>query len=99
MNISQTLNGSELLLEVEGRLDTSTAPEFGKLINEIGPKVTKLIVDLGKVTYVSSAGLRVLLLAHKTMAKAEGMVVRNVIQEVMDIFTMTGFSEILNIEA
>ncbi len=98
MNITKTLNGSELLLELDGSLDTSTAPELNKVVTESIDGVTKLIIDLAKVGYVSSAGLRVLLVSYKTMSKQGGMVIRNVCEEVMDVFTMTGFVDILDIE-
>ncbi|MCR5079410.1 MAG: STAS domain-containing protein [Bacilli bacterium] len=98
MNITKTKNGSELLLELDGNLDTSTAPDLNKVINESLFGITSLIIDLENVTYVSSAGLRVLLVAYKTMTKKGSMVVRHVNKDVMDIFSMTGFDSILTIE-
>ncbi len=98
MTIKQTRNGDELLLELGGRLDTSTAPELHKVVTESTADVNKLVIDLADIGYVSSAGLRVLLVAHKTMSQKGGMVVRHVVQDVMDVFAMTGFTEILDIE-
>ncbi|MCR5490841.1 MAG: STAS domain-containing protein [Bacilli bacterium] len=98
MTITKKQNGSELLVELSGRLDTITAPEFNKFLTENLSGIKTLIIDLGKVDYVSSAGLRVLLLAHKTMAEEGQLIIRHVIKDVMDIFTMTGFNEIFTIE-
>ena len=98
MNIVKKLNGSELLLEVEGAIDSTTAPEFNTVLEESLNGITSLIIDFKKVDYISSAGLRVLLVACKTMSKQGDMVVRNANNNIMDIFTMTGFVNILKIE-
>ena len=86
------------VIEVAGRLDTITAPMLDKTINEDIPGVKNLILDLKEVAYVSSAGLRVLQSAQKKMQKVGSMKVRNVCSEVMEVFEMTGFADILVIE-
>ena len=86
------------VIEVAGRLDTITAPMLDKTINEDIPGVKNLILDIKDVAYVSSAGLRVLLSAQKKMQKVGSMKVRNVCAEVMEVFEMTGFADILLIE-
>lgn len=86
------------VIEVAGRLDTITAPMLDKTINEDIPGVKNLILDIKDVAYVSSAGLRVLLSAQKKMQKVGSMKVRNVCPEVMEVFEMTGFADILVIE-
>ena len=86
------------VIEVAGRLDTITAPMLDKTINEDIPGVKNLILDIKDVAYVSSAGLRVLLSAQKKMQKVGSMKVRNVCAEVMEVFEMTVFADILVIE-
>ena len=98
MNINKKLNGSELLFELEGSIDSTSAPELDKVINESIKDVESLILDFKNVDYISSAGLRVLLVAYKTMAKQGKMIVRHPNSNVMDIFSMTGFDNILTIE-
>ncbi|MBQ9565121.1 MAG: STAS domain-containing protein [Synergistaceae bacterium] len=98
MEIKKTQNGSELTVALEGRLDTVTAPELEAALGGL-EGVTKLTIDMEKLAYVSSAGLRVLLNAQKKMAKNGGsMVVRNANDELKEIFEITGFDEILTIE-
>ena len=98
MNIHRTVNNDELTLSIEGRLDTLTAPELEKTIdNDLGG-IEKLVLDLEKLDYISSAGLRVLLHAEKIMQRLGGMRVKNVSEAVMEIFAVTGFDEILTIE-
>ncbi len=98
MNIKQTLEGTSLLLELEGRLDTSTSPELEEQINEKIDDITELTFDFAGVDYISSSGLRVLLSAQKKMNAKGKMTVKNVNETVSEIFEITGFSEILNIE-
>lgn len=98
MTITKTQNGSELAVVVEGRLDTITAPELEKELNESLEGVTSLIFDLKKLDYVSSAGLRVLLSAQKKMNKQGEMKLIHVNETIMEIFEVTGFSDILTIE-
>ncbi|MCR4601150.1 MAG: STAS domain-containing protein [Clostridia bacterium] len=99
MTINKTLNGTELIVAIVGRLDTTTAPQLDEEINQSIMGVEKLVIDVAEMEYISSAGLRVLLSAHKKMTKQGSMVIRNVSEIVMDIFDVTGFSDILTIEA
>ena len=98
MNVTKKQNGSELFIEVSGSIDTVTAPELNKIINESLKGINSLIFDFAKVDYISSAGLRVLLAARKSITKDGNVVIRNSNQNIMDIFTMTGFDNILTIE-
>lgn len=97
MTITNRKNGEQLIVSVEGRLDTTTAPQLEKFIGENSDGVKELVIDLEKLEYISSAGLRVLLSAHKKMSKVGTMKVTNVRDEVMEVFDMTGFSDILDI--
>ena len=98
MTIEKQRNGDALLVAVEGRLDTTTAPELeGELKNSLDG-VKELVLDLGKLEYISSAGLRVQLSAHKTIAKQGSMKLTGVGEIIMEIFEVTGFNDILNIE-
>jgi len=98
LKIDQKGIGSKLTVALEGRLDTVTAPQLeGQLKEALGP-VTELIIDAEKLEYISSAGLRVLLSAQKIMSKQGSMVVKNVSEEVNEIFEVTGFSDILTIQ-
>lgn len=98
LDIKKTLDGDNLEFILEGRLDTITAPELEEAIKESLDGVDKLSFDFTDLAYVSSAGLRVLLSAQKTMNGRGGMVVRNVSEEIQEIFDVTGFSDILTIE-
>lgn len=98
MTIEIKKNVDELVLEITGRVDTITAPTLDKTINENLANVKSLILDLKGLEYISSAGLRVLLSAQKKMQKNNVMKVINVSDEIMDIFEMTGFVDILTIE-
>ena len=91
-------NAEEAIIEIAGRLDTTTAPALDKTINEDIEGVKDLVLDLNGLEYISSAGLRVLLSAQKKMQKIGSMKVKNVCEEVMDVFEMTGFADILVIE-
>ena len=98
MNIVKTQEGTTLTIAPEGRLDTVTAPQLEGELRTAVDGVSELIFDLGALDYVSSAGLRVLLSAQKVMNKQGSMTVRNANPEIMEIFEVTGFSDILNIE-
>ena len=98
MTIEIKVNGDTTTLAVAGRLDTTTAPTLDKTINEEIQTPKHLILDIKDVSYISSAGLRVLLGAQKKMQKIGTMKVVNVCAEVMDVFEMTGFADILVIE-
>ena len=95
MTIKKTVNQNTALLEIEGWLDTQTAPELGVVLDELYPMVTEIILDMNALEYISSAGLRQILAAHKKMNGS--LTIKNVSAEVMDIFNMTGFSEFLHI--
>ena len=97
MLLNKTLNGNELTVAIEGRLDTTTAPQLEAELSGLG-EVKTLIIDMEKLIYISSAGLRVLLKAQKIMNKQGSMTVKNVSKEIKDIFEVTGFDELLNIE-
>ena len=98
MTIEKNLNAAELTVKVTGRLDTTTAPQLEASLNESYNGVTKLVLDFASLEYLSSAGLRVLLQAQKTMNKQGEMVVRNVNETISEIFEVTGFSDVLTIE-
>ena len=98
MTIEIKKNASETIIEIVGRLDTITAPALDKTINEDIGDTKNLVLDVKGMEYISSAGLRVLLGAQKKMQKIGSMKVKNVCAEVMDVFEMTGFADILVIE-
>ena len=98
MTIEIKKANNETILEIIGRLDTSTAPVLDKKIQEEIPENANLTLNLKGLEYISSAGLRVLLSTQKRMQKAGSMKLKNVCEEVMDVFEMTGFAEILVIE-
>lgn len=98
MNIKKKKDGSTLTVKISGRIDTATAPEVDKCINQNLDGVTSLILDFEDVNYVSSAGLRVLLSLHKKMMANGEMKLINVNSEVCDVFEVTGFDEILTFE-
>ena len=98
MNINRTLNDNELTLALEGRLDTITAPALEDVIKNGLGGVDKLVFDFEKLEYISSAGLRVMLLAQKIMSRLGGMRVVNANDTIMEIFDVTGFTDILTIE-
>ena len=98
MQLTQVKDNGKLIIAISGRVDTTTAPELEKNITENAEGVTELILDLKDLTYTSSAGLRTILKAQKLMNKQGSMKVINVQSDVMEIFDMTGFSEILTIE-
>ena len=97
MNIVKTRDNGTLTIAPEGRIDIATAPDLEQEIKDLDG-VTELIFDLEKLTYISSAGLRVLLLAQKKMNKQGSMKVIHVNEMVMEVFEVTGFSDILTIE-
>ena len=98
MTIQIKKNAAETTIEIVGRLDTITAPALDKTINEDLGDTKDLILDVKGMEYISSAGLRVLLGAQKKMQKIGSMKVINVCAEVMEVFEMTGFADILVIE-
>ena len=98
MTIEIKKNAAETIIRIVGRLDTITAPALDKAINEDIGDTRNLILDMKSLEYISSAGLRVLLGAQKKMQKIGSMKVVNVCEEVMEVFEMTGFADILVIE-
>ena len=98
MTIEKKQNGSALEIALEGRLDTMTSPELENELKNALPGAESLTLDFSKLDYISSAGLRVLLSAHKTMSAKGGMKVTHVNEIVQEVFEVTGFSDILTIE-
>lgn len=97
MEIEVTKNGNELTLAPAGRLDTATAPQMQKVVEENIGGVTNLTFDLKNLKYLSSAGLRVLMRVQKTMSKQGTMKLVNVNEDIMEIFDMTGLADMFNI--
>lgn len=97
MTITNTKENSSLHVALDGRLDTTTAPQLEAFLKDSLEGVTELELDLAKLEYISSAGLRVLLSSQKTMNKAGTMTVKNVNAEIREIFEITGFCDILTI--
>jgi anti-sigma B factor antagonist len=98
MTIEIKKSVDELSLEITGRLDTITAPVLEKTINENLGEIKSLILDLKHLEYISSAGLRVLLSAQKKLQQNGAMKLKNVCEDVMGVFEITGFADILAIE-
>lgn len=98
LKISMTKDGSEYTFLLEGRLDTITSPDLESKINEVIGNATKLTMDLAKLEYISSAGLRVLLGALQDMEDKGEMVVCNLTEPVHVVFELTGFGRLFNIE-
>jgi anti-sigma B factor antagonist len=98
MTIEIKRNAEETIVKLVGRLDTITAPALDKTINEDIADAKNLILDLKELEYISSAGLRVLLSAQKKYGKLGYLKVTNVCEEILSVFEMTGFADILTIE-
>lgn len=98
MTIEIKRNTEHTVIELVGRLDTTTAPALEKTINNDCAETKNLVLDLKRLEYISSAGLRVLLATQKKMQKIGSMKLINVCEEVMEVFEMTGFADILTIE-
>jgi anti-sigma B factor antagonist len=98
MTIEIKKTSEETIIEIVGRLDTITAPALDKTINEDIGDTKNLVLDVKGMEYISSAGLRVLLAAQKKMQKIGSMKVTGVCEDVMEVFEMTGFADILVIE-
>ena len=96
MNIRKEKNGTTLNIALEGRLDTSTAPNLEAELKHLDG-VSELNLDFAALEYISSAGLRVLLVAQKAMKKQGKMVIHHVNETIMDVFEVTGFIDILTI--
>ena len=98
MDIKKTKNDTTLTLAIQGRIDTTTAPQLEAELRSAIDGVTELYLDFTGVEYISSAGLRVLLSAQKLMSRQGKMVLSHVNESVMEVFEVTGFSDILTIE-
>ena len=98
LNINKNLNGETLTVTLEGRLDTTTAPQLEESLRKSMDGIKELILDFQDLEYISSAGLRVLLSAQKNMAKQGSMKLIHVSDVIMEIFEVTGFVDILTIE-
>ena len=98
LTINKKTENQKLILKLEGRLDTVTSPDLENELSGSLDGITELLIDFEKLEYISSAGLRVLLSAQKAMNKQGVMKVTNVNETVMEIFEVTGFSDILTIE-
>ena len=98
MTVNKNKNGTSVIYAVSGRLDTTSAPELEKIIRTELEGITELTFDLSGLDYISSAGLRILLTAQKTMNAQGSMKVKGVNEIVAEIFDVTGFSDILTIE-
>ncbi|MGI6193097.1 MAG: STAS domain-containing protein [Christensenellales bacterium] len=98
MIITKTLEDKSLTVKLEGRLDTSTAPQLDEELNASLDGVTELVLDMTDLAYLSSAGLRSILAAQKRMNRQGSMTVRGVCPAIMEVFEMTGFVDILTIE-
>ena len=98
MNIVKTQENHSLTPQLEGRLDTTTAPALEQELKDSLNGITHLVLDMEQLAYLSSAGLRVILAAQKQMNKQGQMVVRHVNDTIMEVFNLTGFSDILTIE-
>ncbi len=98
LKIEQNLENGKAVFALEGRLDTVTAPELEQSLKAVLPGLTELKLDFEKLEYISSAGLRVLLSAQKVMNRQGEMTLSKVSETIMEIFEVTGFSDILTIE-
>ena len=98
LNITKEQQGKKTVIALEGRLDTNTASQLEGEIEGIGSDVAELEIDMTALEYISSAGLRVLLLAHKKMSKQGEMTVSHASEAVMEILDVTGFADILEVK-
>ncbi len=98
MTINKNVNGEALTISIEGRLDTTTAPQLETELKKSLDGIKTLVLDIAALEYISSAGLRVLLSAQKVMNKQGEMTIKGANEAIMEIFEVTGFVDILNIE-
>lgn len=98
MTIIKNKENDTLVMALEGRLDTTTAPQLDAEVKTSLDGIKELIFDFTSLQYISSAGLRVILSAQKTMNKQGKMIVKNVNSDIMEVFEITGFSDIMNIQ-
>jgi len=97
MDITKEINGSKMTVKINGRLDTNSAPELEREVMENIEGIEELVFDLSQMPYTSSAGLRVFLKAQKQMNKQGNMCVIGACEDVLEVFEITGFSDIINI--
>ena len=98
MTITKTQENDKLTVSIEGRLDTTTAPRLEAVLKSSLDNIKELVFDIKELEYISSAGLRVLLAAQKVMNRQGKMIITGTSETVMEIFEVTGFVDILNIE-
>ena len=98
MEIKKNVNNGVLSVSVSGRIDTATAPSLENELKDSVGDCESLVLDFSEVNYISSAGLRVLLLSHKAMSRKGGLKLKNVTEPIMEILEVTGFTDILDIE-
>ncbi len=98
MNLTVTSENKVYTIAITGRIDTLTAPELESKFREIEKNAEKLIFDMHEVEYISSAGMRVIVAAHRAMLPKDGLVLRGLTKNVRTIINLTGFNNILNIE-
>lgn len=98
MNINATKENNITTIAIDGRLDTLTSPELNEKISAAASDSEKIILDVSQLEYISSAGIRALVTAHKLMADKSGFIVKTPNENVLDIITLTGLAEVLNIE-
>jgi len=98
MTVNKTVDNNKMVVAVTGRLDTNTAPQLESELKDALAGIEDLTIDMKDLQYISSAGLRVLLSLQKTMNKQGSMVIKNVCDDIQEIFEVTGFVDILTIE-
>ena len=98
LSLSKNVNGEKLVIALTGRLDTTTAPQLEAEIKNSADGMSELVLNFKALDYISSAGLRVLLAAQKRMAKQGKLVITDVSEDIMEVFDITGFTDILTIE-
>ena len=99
MNVTSSKNEKQLTVSIQGSVDTVTAPELDKYLQENLDGINDLVFDFSAVDYISSAGLRVIMMANQSMEECDGsLTIRNVNEDVMEVFEMTGFDSLLNFE-
>jgi len=98
MTINKLIEGTRLTVVLTGRMDTNTAPLLDAELKANLPGIEELVLDFAQLSYLSSAGLRVLLVAQKTMSRQGTMILKNVNEAIMDVFEITGFVNILTIQ-
>lgn len=98
MNLKTTAENNTATIAIDGRLDTMTSPELIAEIEKVAPTNDKLILDVSELEYISSAGVRALVTAHKRMAQKGGFTVKSPNKNVLEIIKLTGLTAILNIQ-